>query len=33
MTESNSRDNEFQFDQPWNPVSYFEEESEAAGGE
>lgn len=29
MAEDESH--EFSFDQPWNPISYFEEESEAIG--
>ena len=26
-------DNSFEFDQPWNPISYFEEETEDKPGE
>ena len=29
--EDTSVNAEFCFDQPWNPVSYFEEENEAVG--
>lgn len=29
MAEDNNQ--EFAFDQPWNPISYFEEENEAVG--
>ena len=31
MAEDPKSNEEFSFDQPWNPVSYFEEENEAVG--